>query len=65
MQIMDLRSLARLMALMILAGNAVAQQADFDVPSGINMGRDAHDFELNDYGGVHRLKPLHNPIPLR
>ncbi len=39
------------------------QPADLYVPSGIRIGRYTYDFELNDYGGVHRLKPLHDPIP--
>ncbi len=39
------------------------QSVDLYVPSGIKISRYTYDFELNDYGGTHRLKPLHDPIP--
>jgi hypothetical protein len=79
MQIMDLRTMALLMALMMLTGAAVAQQGDVPDPleafylvsqadfgaaeyENERMGGYTYVSELNDYGGIRRLKPLHIPI---
>lgn len=38
------------------------QDVDLDLPSAIKIGQYTYNFELNDYGGVHRLNPLHDPF---